>query len=111
MVEHHAVALLKPPHAGAGCDNLSTRLMPGHHARLVAFRPLAQMLVVDAADIGAADGGRFGFNQHLAMAELRNFVLLKFNRAIARQIGSCHCFWNRSHWSSPLVRQNNLEAE
>ena len=53
--------------AGAGLDDLSARLVPGDHA-LVAFGALAKMLVIDAANVGAADGGRLHAEQNFAVA-------------------------------------------
>jgi len=43
-------------HAGTGRHDLPAGLMPGNHFRLVAFGAFANVVVVDAADIGTADG-------------------------------------------------------
>ena len=63
--------------------------MASHHS-LVAFRALAQVLVVDAADIGAADGGGLHAEEHFTMAGLGNRHLLELGGAIAGQVGAQH---------------------
>jgi hypothetical protein len=52
-------------------DDLARRLVPGNHA-LIAFRPLAQVLVIDGANIGAADGRRLHAQQNFSVAWLRH---------------------------------------
>ena len=65
---------------GPAFDDLAARLVAGDHA-LVAFGALAQVLVIDAADVGAADGGGLHAQQHFAVARLRNgHLVLQFAR-------------------------------
>ena len=67
MIDDDAVAFLELPAAGADLDDLAARLVAGDHA-LVAFGALAEMLVVNAADVGAADGGGLHAQQNFAVA-------------------------------------------
>ena len=57
--------------AGAEGDDLAGGLVTSDDA-LVAFGALAEVLVVNAADIGAADGGGFHAQQDLAVARVGN---------------------------------------
>jgi hypothetical protein len=54
MVYNHAVANSKPPAPRASGYNLTARFMTGDNP-LIAFRPFAQMLVINASDIRTAD--------------------------------------------------------
>ena len=84
MIHDHAIAFAEAAASGAGLHDLPARLVPGDHS-LVAFRPLAQMLVINAADIRAADGGGLHAQQHFAVSGLRNRHLPHLHRAIAGQ--------------------------
>jgi hypothetical protein len=48
-------------------DNLSCRLVTGNDT-LVAFRPLTEVLVVNASNVRAANGRRFDAKKNLAMS-------------------------------------------
>ena len=54
VIHNHAVARLETAATLARSHNLAAWLVPGDYA-LVAFRSLAQMLVINAADIRPAD--------------------------------------------------------
>jgi hypothetical protein len=58
---------LKRRQPGPVGDDLAARLVAGDHA-LVAFGPFAEMLVIDAANVGAADGGGLHAQQNFAVA-------------------------------------------
>jgi hypothetical protein len=90
VIHDHAVAHAEAAAARARLDDLPARLVAGHHA-LVAFRTLAQVLVIDAADVRAADGGRLHAKQHFAVAGHRNGHLLQFDRAVAGEVCAFHC--------------------
>ena len=67
VVHRNAVAYLEAPAARAGLHNLAAWLVARHHT-LVAFGAFAQMLVIDGANVGTADGGGLDAQQNLAMA-------------------------------------------
>ena len=90
VIDDDAVAHAEAAAAGAGLDDLAGGLVPGDHA-LVAFGTLAQMLVIDAADVRAADGGRLHAKQHFAVAGRRNGHLFQFDGAVAGEECACHC--------------------
>ena len=70
VIDDDAVAHAEAAAAGAGLDDLAAGLVAGDHA-LVAFGTLAQMLVIDAADVGTADGRGLHAEQHFAVARRR----------------------------------------
>ena len=53
MINYHTVVFLKPATTRAGFYDLTARLVAGNHTRLIAFRPLTQMLVINAPNIRA----------------------------------------------------------
>jgi hypothetical protein len=55
VVNDDAVAGLEAAAARACRDDLAARLVAGDHS-LIALRTFAKVLVIDAANIGAADG-------------------------------------------------------
>src|ERR1022692_4001411 len=55
VIDDHPVAHAETPAAGSCLHDLAGRLVPRHHS-LVSFRSLAEVLMIDAPDIGAADG-------------------------------------------------------
>ena len=69
VIDDDAVACFEAAAARAGGDDLAARLMASDDA-LVAFGSLAEMLVVDAANVGAANGGRFHAQQNFSVARL-----------------------------------------
>ena len=83
MIDDHAIAHAESPAAGTGLHDLAARLVPRDHA-LVAFGTLAQVLVVNAADIRAADGGGLHAKQHFAVAGLGNRDLPQAPRCCCR---------------------------
>src|ERR1039458_4505667 len=82
VIYNHAAAHALGPGARARLFDPATGLMPGHHA-LVAFRTLAQMLMIDAADVGPADGRGLHAQQHFAVAGSGNGNVFQFHRAVA----------------------------
>ena len=84
VIDDDAVAHAEAAAAGARLDDLAARLVAGDHA-LVAFRAFAQVLVIDAADVRAADGGRLHAQQHFAVARLGDGHFFQFDRAVAGQ--------------------------
>ena len=82
VIYDHAAASPEAAAARAGLHDLAARLMAGHHA-LIAFRPLAQVLMVDGADIRAANGGGFHANQYFTAARRGDLQFSKFHGAVA----------------------------
>jgi hypothetical protein len=66
MVHKNAIASLEPATAWARLHDQPGGLVPDNDS-LVSFRALAEVLMVDATDIGAADGRCFYLQQYLAM--------------------------------------------
>jgi hypothetical protein len=60
MIDNDSVACFESPKAGALSNDLPRWLVPGDHARLVAFGTFPEVLMVDGANIGSADGRRLG---------------------------------------------------
>ena len=89
MIDDDAIAHPEAAAAGAGADDLAGGFMAGDHS-LVAFRALTQVLVVNAADVGAADGGGLHAEEHFTMAGRGNGHLLELGGAIAGQVGAQH---------------------
>ena len=98
VIDNHAVAGLEAAAARARGDDLAARLVPGDHA-LVAFGALAQVLVIDAANIGAADGGGLHAQQNFAVARLRHRHRAHLDGGVAGQIRCGH----RVHFISDLA--------
>ena len=90
VIDDHAVAQAEAAASGTGLDDLAARFVTGHHA-LVALGALAQMLVIDAADVRTADGGRLHAEQHFAVARDRDGHLFQFDGAVAGKECACHC--------------------
>jgi hypothetical protein len=67
VIYNNPIADFKPSASWTSIDNLSCRLVTGNNA-LVAFRPLAEMLVVDAPNVRAANGRRFDAKKNLAIS-------------------------------------------
>ena len=83
MIDDDAVAGRETPAAGAGLLDLAGRFVSGDDA-LVALGALAQVLVVNAADIRPADGRRLHAEENFAMARLGYGRFPEFRRAISR---------------------------
>jgi hypothetical protein len=66
----------------ASLNDLSCRLMTGNDT-LVAFRPLTEVFVVNASNVGAANGRRFDAKKNLAMSRRRDGNLSQFHRAVS----------------------------
>ncbi len=66
VIDNHAIAALEASAPRPLSHNLPAWLVAGDHA-LVAFRPLAEMLVINAANVGTADGGRLDAQQNFSM--------------------------------------------
>ena len=90
VVDDDAVAHLEAPAARAGGHDLPARLVARDHARLVALGPLAEVLVVDAADVRAADRGALGPDQHFAVSRFRDGELTQLRAAVARKHETPH---------------------
>ena len=90
VIHDDAVAHGEAAASGAGLHDLAAGLVACHHA-LVTFRTLAQMLVINAADVRAADGGRLHAKQHFAVAGYRNRHLFQYDGAIAGEERAFHC--------------------
>jgi hypothetical protein len=67
VIHDNPIADFEPSASWASIDNLSCRLVTGNNT-LVAFRPLAEMLVVDASNVRTANGRRFDTKKNLAMS-------------------------------------------
>jgi hypothetical protein len=67
VVNNHAIAGFETAATLTGCDNLAAWFVACDYS-LVTFRPLAEMLVIDAANIRAADGRSFHAQQDFPVA-------------------------------------------
>src|SRR5271165_3708458 len=103
MVDDHAAAFGEAAATGADLDDLAAGLVAGDHS-LVAFGALAQVLMVDAADVGTADGGSLHAEEHLSVAGNRNGYVSQFHGAVAGQKRASHDLItpSRSHKSSQV---------
>ena len=103
VIDNDAVTHAEAPASGAGLDDLPAGLVAGHYA-LVAFGALAEMLVIDAAYVGAADGGRLHAKQHFAVAGRGNGHFFQFDGAVTGQVCADHDLISpfRSHKSSQV---------
>ena len=97
VVDDDAVALREAAAAGAAPDDLPAGLVPRDHPRLVALRPLAEVLVVDAADVGAADRGALRPHQHLAVARRGHGIAFDLGGAVAGKDSALHGIGNCGH--------------
>jgi hypothetical protein len=71
VADDHAIAALEPPAARSGFNNLTGRLVSGDNV-LIALRPFAEVLVVNAANFRAANRRGLHFEKHLAVAWRRH---------------------------------------
>ncbi len=90
VINDDTVAHAEAAASGTRLHDLPAGLVPRHHA-LVAFGTLAQMLVIDAADVRAADSGCLHTKQHFAMAGRGDGHFFQFDRAVAGEECACHC--------------------
>jgi hypothetical protein len=67
VIYNNPIADFKPSASWTSIDNLSCRLVTGNDT-LVAFRPLTEVLVVNASNVRAANGRRFDAKKNLAMS-------------------------------------------
>src|ERR1035441_7568606 len=89
VIHNHPVAHAEAAASRARLDDLPARFVTGHHA-LIAFRTLAQVLVIDAAYVRTADGGGLHAEQHFAVAGHRHGHFLQFDRAVAGEVRAFH---------------------
>jgi hypothetical protein len=66
VVHKHAITGFEPAATGTGLYDEARGLVPGNHS-LVSLGTLAEVLVIDATDIGAADRGGFYLKQYFAV--------------------------------------------
>jgi len=71
VIYDYTVAQAETPASGTGLHDLPARFVACHHA-LVALGAFAQVLVIDAAYVRTAYGGRLHAKQHFAVARYRN---------------------------------------
>ena len=100
MVHDDPVPFFESSHAWAAFHDLPGRFMPGDFV-LVAFGSFSQVLVVDGADVTAADRGGFCADQHLSVPRFRDLHFLEHHSAVARQIG---CFHQVFHNITPHIK-------
>jgi hypothetical protein len=93
VIDDRAVTFLELLAVGADGDDLPARLVSGDDA-LVALRAFAKMLMVDAPDVGAADGGGFDAQENFSAARTGHGVFAEPGRAIAREDGTLHLVGN-----------------
>jgi hypothetical protein len=83
VIHDDAIAQAESPAAGPRFHDLAARFVARDDA-LVAFRSLAQVLVINAADVRPADGGGLHAQQHFAVARFGNRRVEEFHGAVAR---------------------------
>jgi hypothetical protein len=69
VIDEDAITDLETSATGAGLDNLTGGLVAGDDSA-IAFGTFAEMLVIDAADVGPADGGRLDGEKDFAVRRL-----------------------------------------
>ena len=84
VIDDDAIARFEAAAARSRGDDLAAGLVPGDHS-LVAFGAFAQMLVINAANIGAADRRCLYAQQNLPMARLGHRHSAHLNGRVARQ--------------------------
>src|ERR1022692_1166036 len=98
VVHNHTIARFETATALALSHDLSAWLVPRDHS-LVAFRPLAQMLVIDAANIRPANCRSLDPKQNFPMTRLRHRYRAHFDRRVPRQKRRSHRLF---HLLSPI---------
>ena len=96
VVHNHAIAGLEAAAARAFSDDLAAGFMAGDDA-LVAFRAFAEVLVIDAADVGTADRRGLHAQQHLSMARSRHGHGTQLDGAVSGQERSGHRLFHLTH--------------
>jgi len=66
VVHKHAIAGFEPAATGTGLYDQARGLVPGNYS-LVSLGALPKVFVIDATDIGAADGRGFYLKQYFAV--------------------------------------------
>jgi hypothetical protein len=110
VIDDDAVVFLELAATGAGLDDLAGGLVAGDDA-LVALGAFAEMLVIDAANIGAANGGGFDAEEDLAMAGRKDGVLVKLGGAIAGKDGALHEVWDGGHGGKIRNSKSEIRRE
>src|SRR5579864_1104437 len=96
VIHDHAVADFKAPATLSHLDDFAAWLMAGDNS-LVTFGSLAEMLVINAADIGTADRGGLNPDQNFAVVRARNRNRAKFDSVVSRKKRGSHILSHRIH--------------
>ncbi len=94
VVDDHAVAFAELAAAGPGLHDLAARFVARDDA-LVAFGAFAEVLVINAADVGAADGRGLHPDEDFAVAGRGHGKTFELGGAVARQEGALHLIGQR----------------
>jgi hypothetical protein len=89
VIDEDTVAHFETATSGTGFDDKASGLVSGDDTA-IALRTFAQVLAVDGANVGAADGGRFDSKQDFTVSGCGYRDGAHFNGAVAGQIGGVH---------------------
>jgi hypothetical protein len=107
VIDDYSISNLEPAAARAGFNDKSRGLVSGDDA-LVALRAFAQVFVIDGANIGAANCGRFDGEEHFTVSWPRNRNFPHLDGAVPREKRRFHhlahfdCLCFRRIWSPRL---------
>src|SRR5208337_3983715 len=99
VVDDDAIAGLEAAAPRTFRDNLAAGFVAGNNA-LISFRAFSEVLVINAADVGAADGRSFDPQQNFAMSGSGHRYITHFDGRITGQVGGSH---GVLHCLSPLI--------
>jgi len=102
VIYDHPIPNAKTTAARPGLYDLTARLVARNDS-LIALRPLPEVLIVDATNVRATDGGSLYPQQDFAVAGMRNWQGAQFNLSPSRQIRSSHALVHGFHQRDFMV--------
>jgi hypothetical protein len=84
VVNDDSIALRKTTASRSGLHNLTARFVTGDDS-LITLRALPEVFVVNAANVGTANGGRFDSEQHLPVPNARDCHTTKLHLVVSGQ--------------------------
>jgi hypothetical protein len=97
VVNDDSIALRKTTASRPGLHNLTARFVTGDDS-LITLRALPEVLVVDAANVGTANCGRFDSEQHIPVPNARDCQTAKLNLVVSGQKRGPHTLLMDWHW-------------
>jgi hypothetical protein len=89
VIYDHSIAHAEAPAARPGFYDLAAGFMTRNHS-LVSFGTFTQVLVINAANVGTANGGCLDSQQNLSMRWMRHGQRTKLNSVATRQERGMH---------------------